>query len=179
MRHLTKVDEAGRYEVGDELEFTLTNGRMIRAVAVQQDGPDMIFATEAAVMNCAWNKSGRTKGGYAESDIRKTVNGEVLKLFPDELRAMLKPFHGEENNGDLLTIPSMEEIFDEGKMLEGMKDRQNVIIMDENDQYTDWYWLRSVRSAAWAACVSWSGHAGRGTASNVLAVRPLFRIENP
>lgn len=179
MRHLTKVDEAGRYEVGDELEFTLTNGRTIRAIAAQQDGPDMIFATEAAVMNCAWNKSGRTKGGYAESDIRKTVNGEVLKLFPDELRAMLKPFHGEENNGDLLTIPSMEEIFDEGKMLEGMKDRRNVIIMDEDDQYTDWYWLRSVYSATGAARVAGNGDAGGWNASYVFAVRPLFRIENP
>lgn len=179
MRHLTKVDEIGSYEVGDELEFTLTNGRTIRAIAAQQDGPDMVFVTEAAVMNCVWNKSGRTAGGYEKSDIRKTVNGEVLELFPDELRVVLKPFHGEENDGDLLTIPSLEEIFDEGKMLEGMKDRRNVIIMDEDDQHTDWYWLRSVASATGAAGVGGDGYAGGGNASAVRAVRPLFRIENP
>lgn len=166
------------YQVGDLMSFTLTNGRKMRAVAVQQDGDEMIFAALASFMDTDWNEDDTTEGGYKESKIRKTVNTEALALIPPDLRERMRAFTAEENDGDLLTIPSREEIFAEDEMLEGMRDRRNVICMEAEDKYSDWYWLRSVFSASDACLVNGYGDAYTHGASNSLGVRPLFKIVN-
>lgn len=172
------MDSIYKYEIGEKIEFDLTGRRTVRAVAVQQDGTDMIFAMESSVAEEQWNQEWTTEGGYKESWIRKQLNGRILDTFPEDLRKRMTPFTAEENEGDLLTLPSKEEIFDKEKMFEGMKDRRNVIIMDINDRYTDWYWLRSVYSASSACLVDGNGAADYFGASVSIGVRPLFKIFN-
>lgn len=166
------------YQVGDLMYFTLTNGRQMRAVAVQQDGDEMIFAALASFMDAVWNENDTTEGGYKESKIRQTINTEALALIQPDLRERMRAFTAEENDGDLLTIPSSEEIFEVDGMLEGMRDRRNVICMDAEDRYSDWYWLRSVYSASHACYVSGYGDANSNRAHYGYGVRHLFKIVN-
>lgn len=86
------------------------------------------------------NSTSTNEGGYEESDLRKKLNGEILNLFPAELKAMMTPF----DNGDLLRLPTEKEIFGENyygeyespyvKQWKPMKKRRNRI--DDKDYTT-------------------------------------------
>ena len=93
-------------------------------------------------------------------------------------------------NGDLLRIPTEMEMFGENEFgeeeegveqFEPMKERRNrMAYQGYKTGDLAWYWLqnRSVHPASWAAVVSWDGLAKWGYSSDVLAVRPLFKIRN-
>ena len=57
------------------------------------------------------NKNGSNEGGYKESDLRKWLNAEILDKFPQKIREHMQPME----YGDLLRIPTEQEIFGENK----------------------------------------------------------------
>lgn len=174
------------FKVGDIIKFKFTDGVKAQAMAVQQEGDGMIFClVDCMPGKYSMNSTNTNEGGYEESDLRKKLNGEILNLFPAELKTMMAPF----DNGELLRLPTEKEIFGGNyygkyespyvKQWKPMKKRRNRIAFDgTKDENLRWYWLmnRVRESAARFANVSADGYASRNVASDSRGVRPVFKI---
>lgn len=129
------------------------------------------------------NHNNSNKGGYEESDLRKTLRSkEILDIFKG-IRDHMVPF----DNSDLLRIPYYGEMFDNN-------DRDDFVEPDSNEQWplmkdahnrtasrcgdSEWGWLaNTVRDTSTDFCIVDSyGDATAWDASGVLGVRPAFLI---
>ena len=141
------------FKVGDIIKVKLTDGVKVQAMAMQQEEDGMIFClVDCLPGEYPMNSTRTNEGGYEESNLRKKLNGEILNLFPAELKAMMAPF----DNGDLLRLPTEKEIFGENyygeyespyvKQWKPMKKRRNRMAFDgSNPQSTDLLLLRLVQ----------------------------------
>ena len=172
-----------KFKVGDVMSFTLKNGEEVEAMAMKQEDDGMIFCfVDCLATEYPMNKEGGTEGGYEASDLRRTLNTEILSIFPDDLIPKLIPF----GNGDLLKIPSEHEVFgknvygkngDENEtQWEPMKLRRNRIAFQGKNGKWEYWWLRDVLSSAYFAVVANYGFAGSAYASYSYGVRPAFKI---
>ena len=175
------------FKVGDIIKVKLMDGVKVQAMAMQQEEDGMIFClVDCLPGEYPMNSTRTNEEGYEESDLRKKLNGEILNLFPAELKALMAPF----DNGDLLRLPTEKEIFGENyygeyespyvKQWKPMKKRRNRMAFDgSKDENLQWYWLMNkVRESANFALVSTSGDANRSGAPNSFGVRPAFKIKN-
>lgn len=129
------------------------------------------------------NRKSTNKGGYDASNLREALrSAEVLDIFADYHTRMV-PF----DNGDLLRIPTMTEMFgevydwagptdNEGKPWPLMQELRNRVAYRGN--CWEWGWLQNIRkgSAALFCSVNSGGFAGYWGASGSLGVRPAFLI---
>lgn len=180
--------ETDTFKVGDKIKFKLTDDKKTQAMVVKQEEDGMIFCMVDYLPGEYMMNSIRTNEGcYKESDLRKKLNGEILNLFPAELKAMMVPF----KNGDLLRLPTEKEIFGENyygeyespyvKQWKPMKKRRNRMAFDgSKDENLQWYWLMNkVReSAICFSVVNVYGNAEYNGASSSYGVRPVFKIKN-
>lgn len=176
------------FKVGDIIKVKLIDGVKVQAMAMQQDDDGMIFCLVDCLLDeYPMNSTHTNERGYEESDLRKKLNGDILNLFPAELKAIMAPF----DNGDLLRLPTEKEIFGENyygeyespyvKQWKPMKKRRNRMAFDgSKEENLQWYWLMNkVReSAAAFAFVSYAGNAYYSNASHSRGVRPAFKIKN-
>lgn len=80
------------FKVGDVIEVKLADGVKVQAMAVQQEEDGMVFClVDCLPSEHPMNSTSTNEGGYEESDLRKKLNGEILNLFPAELKAMMTP----------------------------------------------------------------------------------------
>lgn len=180
------VHNAERPRVGEIMRFNLTDREPVEAMVLEDDGDaaTLIFV-DCLKDEYPLKEDGDYSEGYESSDLRKALNGEILKRFPQEIRSHMVPF----NNGDMLRIPTEREIFGENKygetepatvhQFEAMKLRRNRIAFQGVNGAWEWYWLqnrlRSVYSASTAAIVGSYGYATNGGASYSYGVRPIFK----
>ena len=166
-----------QFEIGDQIKVKLQKEKYT-ATAIQRRGNGMLFLLDQYLDDpMPMNAKGGTEGGYEGSDLRAALQaGE--KLLPKKLRKHMVPFE----NGDLLTILSIQEMFgcDENfDKCEGqipwMKDRRNRIAFRKGEN--EWGWLRGVVSATCFAFVGRGGFAYGGSASYSLGVRPAFILD--
>lgn len=164
--------------VGDQIsvgDFTAT------CQEVYEDSALFLFDEYVTIK--AMNKKNTNEGGYEASDLRKYLQSdEALDIFPEGLKPRLLPFE----NGDLLRIPTREEIFGEedaeyfeeipGKQWELMKQRKNRVAYFENEWEWGWLQNRINNSAARFAAVAHHGGCGSNDASGADGVRPAFLI---
>lgn len=129
------------------------------------------------------NEENTNEGGYASSDLRKLLQSPaVLNLFAD-YRARMAAF----DNGDLVRIPTMTEMFgkvydwakpteNEGRPWPLMQEVKNRVAYRNNEW--EWGWLQNTyrRSATYFCSVDNDGHADDWSASNSFGVRPAFLI---
>lgn len=176
------------FKVGDVIEVKLADGVKVQAMAVQQEEDGMVFClVDCLPSEHPMNSTSTNEGGYEESDLRKKLNGEILNLFPAELKAMMTPF----DNGDLLRLPTEKEIFGKNyygeceslcvKQWEPMKKRRNRMAFDgTKDESFQWYWLTNKVEdfASRFASVDAGGNADYYNASNSIGIRPTFKIKN-
>lgn len=180
-----QVKDVASMEIGDVFEFTLKDGKAVRAMAVKKDEE----ATDFITVDClegkgmAMNLEPMSEGGYDGSHLRESLNQEILALFPDDIREAMVPVYRD----DLLTIPSEMEIFGErifskedskDEQLEPMKENRNRIALDGMNGYPNWYWLRDATGAYRFASVYSFGYAYNVTATYFFGIRPRFRIAN-
>ena len=77
------------FKVGDVIEVKLADGIKVQAMAVQQEEDGMVFClVDCLPSEHPMNSTSTNEGGYEESDLRKKLNGEILNLFPAELKAI-------------------------------------------------------------------------------------------
>ena len=178
--------EAKRYEIGDVIAFSLTDGENVKAMAVRIEPDGAIFcAVDCLKDEYSMNGGATNNGGYEASEMRQTLNGEILARFPDCLKNEMLTFH----NGDLLRLPSEREIFGENvwgvedlaEQWEPMKNRRNRIAFQGSETgIWEWYWLQNPAkgSAAYFALASSNGYCNANSASYATGVRPVFKIKH-
>ncbi|MBE6909527.1 MAG: hypothetical protein E7474_08150 [Ruminococcaceae bacterium] len=105
---IAPVIEDDELHVGEVVDFQLTTGEKAQFMVqrVDEDGY-LCMLVDCLPKAYSMNKENTNKGGYAESDLRKLLKGEILDLFPADLRELMLPF----SNGDLLRLPTEKEIF--------------------------------------------------------------------
>lgn len=93
---LKALSEAGKLgealKSGDNIPVTLKNGEEVSFDVGKDESGKIYFIMHNCLkkskpMNCSCTN----KGGWEESDMRKYLNEEVIKLLPDELREIIKP----------------------------------------------------------------------------------------
>ena len=183
----TVTMKVSHFEVGDRITVKLSGYGKFTATAHEITGKGTLFIFDDCVCTRQMNEENTNEGGYLESDLRKFVTQELLKVFPDKLlKRMVK-----DDNGDLLSIPTYGQIYgkdwgngwdeenieiDQRKQFPLMEKRKNRIA-DLNGEGC-WYWLQNkVRSSSTFAYVTSNGHANGTDASNSSGVRPAFLIK--
>jgi len=109
-----------------------------------------------------------------EFDLAEWLNEDfrdgILKNLPEDLRDRI----GE------VKLPSIGEVYGEepeGEQFEWFKDPINRIAIKEDEEYSDWYWLRDVVSGTNFAYVHSNGHAAyTGASTPWVGVRPALSI---
>lgn len=173
--------ETDKNRVGDIISFKLTDGEKIRARAVKQEEDGMLFcAIDCLKGEYPMNKNGSNEGGYASSDLRMKLNTEILCKFPRKIREHMQPME----YGDLLRIPTEQEIFGENKYGEAdsaeqwlcMKKRRNRMALCEEELC--WYWLQNqyTENASHFCDVYSDGRADACRAGSSVGVRPVFLL---
>lgn len=171
------------FNVGDIIEFTMSKGEYVQAMAVKKLNVGMLFCS----VNCLaeeypMNDSSTNGDNYLSSKLRTIINNEVISDFPDEIKRYLVKF----SNGDYLRIPTEKEIFgkneygeaeaDNIEQWEPMKNCNNRISFDGAKGYCERYWCqnnKAGRSDCFCSVTS-DGFADYGWASYVIGVRPVF-----
>ena len=173
--------ETDKLKVGDIISFELTDGEKIRARAVKREDDGMLFcAIDCLRDEYPMNRNSSNEGGYAASDLRMKLNTEILCKIPRKIREHMQPME----YGDLLRIPTEQEIFGENKYGEAdsaeqwlcMKKRRNRMALCEEELC--WYWLQNtVENSASDFCyVAYDGYATADGASFSFGVRPVFLL---
>lgn len=170
------------FEVGDVIKFKLTTGEKVEAMAMKQDGDNMIFC----FADCLEKECAMDSNCYENSKIRAFLNDDVLKSFPRKIHSHMVAF----DNGDWLRIPTEKEIFgvneygeDEDnsvKQWKPMKKRKNRIVSQGLNGCWEWYFLQNrVKESASDFCGVGHGGGALGTgASDSGGVRPSFQLKN-
>lgn len=171
------------FQIGDVIDFTLTTGEEVSAMAMRQDEDGMLFVfVDCLKDEQPMNPTDTTNGDYDLSSLRKKLNTDILATFPAHIRCQLKPVY---KDGDLLRLLSKAEVLgkDEGddsadKQLIPMRQRKNrIAFRGKGTEEWEWYWLRDVVSAPRFAAVRGYGAAAYSAASSAsIGVRPAFKI---
>lgn len=177
--------ESEKLHVGKVIDFQLASGEKAQYMVQRMDEDGCLcLLVDCLPKVYRMNKENTNVGGYLASDLRGQMNGEIIALFPAELRERMIPFA----NGDLLRLPTEKEISGcnvYGKaepksvqQFEPMKSRRNRIAFRGEDESLEWYWLENEveDSAADFARVSASGLANYRYAGIAHGVRPAFKI---
>ena len=161
------------FRIGDVINFTLTTGEEVEAMAMREEKDGMLFVTvDCLEEERSMNKRDTTKGGYEKCELRKVLNSEIFDTFPEDIKEKMVPFA----NGDYLRLLTEDEVFG-AERLEPMNNRRNRIAdRGAGSDELEWWWLQDVYSAANFASVGITGYARRVTASVALGVRPAFKI---
>ena len=175
------------FQVGDIINLTLSDGEQAQAMAMKQEQDGMIFLLVDCLRDeYRMNAEDSNRGGYNASDLKVSMDGEILDRFPAELRERMVPFE----DGSLLRLPTEKEIFGKNEygekepesvvQWEPMKLRRNRIAFQGMNGPWEWYWLANKvkGSAASFASVLPNGYATYYGASYSRGVRPAFKIKN-
>ena len=191
VKRALKVD-VELFEVGDIIKFKLTDGEKVQAIAVKETSEGMLFvlidclAKEYPVFNNI-DDIDVDDISYANSDLRKALNGEILERFPEEIRNRMVTVNTE---GDMLRIPTEREIFGENvngqeetekvKRWKPMKKKRNRIAFQGKEGACGRYWLMNHHKeyASYFALVAGTYGASRDYAAYSLGVRPVFMLKN-
>lgn len=161
------------FRIGDVINFTLTTGEEVEAMAMREEKDGMLFVTvDCLEEERSMNEENTTEGGYEQSELRKILNSEIYETFPEDIKEKMVPFA----NGDFLRLLTEDEVFGDER-LEPMNNRRNRIAeRGAGSDEAKWWWLQDVYSAATFAFVHGYGNAGCTNASFARGVRPAFKI---
>ena len=181
------------YKVGDVIDFTLTTGEKVSAMAMRQEEDGMLFVfidclKKEYPMFKNPSKMGSMQINYFNSDLRHALNNEILDTFPEEIKSRMKVMRiGDTDAFDKLRLLTEKEVFgenrygevDNGTRLPLMEEIRNRIAFQGRGTDTwEWWWLQNKAegSAANFAGVYYDGLATYNNASADNGVRPAFKI---
>lgn len=172
-----QILEVEKFMVGDQImvgKYTATCQKI--------DGDKAVFLLDQYLDKAySMNDTNTNRGGYNQSQLRNNIKNADMDENFVYIREHLIPF----NNGDLLRLATVGEMFggddyfdsDNSEQWELMKDRRNRIADRKGEDY-EWGWLQNTvkNSSASFACVNYSGDAVYGSASTSGGVRPVFQL---
>ena len=165
--------------VGDQIEIPLGDLGTFTATVQMVKDDKVLFLFDDYITKRPMNENGSNEGGYAKSDLKKWIENDLFKMFPEALR---KHMTG-------LTIPTLGEICgwgdnwdkehiepDGDEQLPLMKQIRNRVAYYKNE--CEWGWLRNAMkkefSLASFADVDNDSLAYCSYASDSRGVRPEF-----
>lgn len=165
--------------VGDQIEIPLGDLGTFTATVQMVKVDGALFLFDDYIAKRPMNENGSNEGGYEKSDLKKWIENDLFKMFPEVLR----------NHMTGLTIPTLGEICgwgdnwdkeriepDDDEQLPLMKQRRNRVAYYNND--CAWGWLRNATkkefSSASFALVCYCGYTVSYYASDSFGVRPEF-----
>lgn len=165
--------------VGDQIEIPLGDLGTFTATVQMVKVDGVLFLFDDYIAKRPMNENGNNEGGYEKSDLKKWIENDLFKMFPEMLR----------NHMTGLTIPTLGEICgwgdnwdkehiepDDDEQLPLMKQRRNRVAYYNNDCACGW--LRSATkkefSSASFAGVNYFGYTTSSRASYSYGVRPEF-----
>lgn len=195
------------FDIGSTIKFNLKNGREVVARAVDFDvyrEHEVIFVMEDIYWIHRMNRRDTNAGGWAHSEMADYMD-EILREFPDELAAIIKPRTIQQNIGgtvyertSALWVPSIIEMGDnaigrrrgeyqaidvDNKQFEWFKTPRNRIksldLEDGSKESTYPYWERSpyASNSPTFVCVNLGGYpSGSYGAGNTYGVVVGFSI---
>lgn len=181
--------EKKKVEVGEIISFELKDGEEVEAMAVKQDGDNMIFClVDYLNKGYQMNSTDTNEGGWEASELCQKLNSEILDKFPEDIRSRMVPF----SNGDFLRIPMEKEMLGENKLgeiesedvqqWEPMKIRRNRICFKGKDGFEDGgAWLQdpfSFGPLIGFVFATSNGLTHFNAATSFLGVRLVFQIRN-
>lgn len=149
------------FRLGDIISFALSTGEKVKAKAIRETPNGMLFITVDCLKDeqSMFKTPGRMGGmeiSYFNSDLRHTLNGEILDTFPEEIkRRMVGMQVGQTNCFDMLRIPTEREIFGMNhygvrttpvsvRRFYGMENRRERIAFQGSETgIEEWYWLQN------------------------------------
>lgn len=166
-------------KVGDKLMVPLGDLGTFTATVQMVKGDRVLFLFDDYIAKRPMNENGSNEGGYEKSDLKKWIENDLFKMFPEVLR----------NHMTGLTIPTLGEICgwgdnwdkehvepDDDEQLPLMKQIRNRIAYYDND--CAWGWLRNATekefSLAHFSVVNRFGNTCCDVASDSSGVRPEF-----
>lgn len=165
--------------IGDQIKIPLDDLGTFTATVQKIKDNKILFLFDDCVTKRPMNENKNNEGGYENSDLKKWIENDLIKMFPKELR---KHITG-------LTIPTLGEICgweddwdkeniesDGEAQLPLMKQRRNRITCYKDESLNGW--LRNATkkkfSTANFAAVNGLGSTNCGHASYFYGVRPEF-----
>lgn len=196
---LKALAEAGKLDEvlnsGDNIPVTLKNGEEVSFDVGRDEGGKVYFIMH----NCLkepkpMNSECTNKGGWEESEMRKYLNEEVIKLLPDELQEVIKPtkivqaWDGKRRETeDKLFLLSRTQVFGKDKNYEAIEPDDSQIdifgtgrsrVKERESRRTAWWWERSpyVNNSNYFCNVTSSGNSCNNYANASNGVAPAFCI---
>lgn len=169
-------------KVGDKLMVPLGKLGNFTATVQKITNDKVLFIFDDYVAKRPMNENGSNDGGYDESDLKKWIDTELYKMFPEAFRKRMRG----------LTIPTVGEIYgwgdawdsthfehDDCDQLPLMKQRRNRVAYYKNE--CECGWLRNATkkefSSAGFVNAGYSGNPTCSGASDTYGVRPEFWLE--
>ena len=173
-------DCESEWEKGDIIRFTLLTGERVEAQCqLVDDGGTVFCLTHCLEEEQPMNEENTNEGGWDESVLRNYLNTKILKEFPEALFNRMKPIYKD----DLLTLPSIEDIygewdFDRWEPKEGAEPNWPLMKYRQYRCKGNYWWVRSARynNATNFCYVYTSGDASDVVASFSYGLAPAFRI---
>lgn len=196
---LKALSEAGKLgevlKSGDNIPVTLKNGEEVSFdVGKDESGKIYFIMHDCLKEPKPMNSSCTNKGGWAESDMRRYLNEEVIELLPDELQEAIKPtkivqaWDGKRRETeDKLFLLSRTQVFGKDKSYEAIEPEDSQIdifkaersrVKEREDCGTMWWWERSpYRDSSYIFCyVTSFGYSNYSSANLSNGVAPAFCI---
>lgn len=165
--------------VGDRIEIPLGGLGTFTATVQMVKGDRVLFLFDDYIAKRQMNENESNEGGYEKSDLKKWIENDLFKMFPEVLR----------NHMTGLTIPTLGEICgwgddwdkkriepDDDEQLPLMKQIRNRVAYYKNE--CEWGWFRNAVknefSSTTFANVTHVGKTNCVCASNFYGVRPEF-----
>lgn len=168
------VADGDKLKVGDEIECQLTDGTKVCAVVAALnpfgDGSNAYVFKDCIGEDCEMNEECTTKGGWANSKMRRHVMDDIFPLLPEDLKAVIKTrtirqkVGGEEFiSEDKLWLLFQTEVMggdndvDIGDVHFPLFDTEGSRVKMNADGETWCYWLRSANSTTYFRYVHYDG----------------------
>lgn len=154
------------FEIGDTINFKLNDGTdfAMDVAAMNVYGDNTVVLVSKNCLQNTHSMNPRStygdSGGWANCEMRKYLNTEILNLFPEDFRDIIvsrtitQKINGKDiTSTDKLWLPSQTEIFNEHKEDSDVGDVHFPLFSDERARVkligteTQWWWLRTPYSA--------------------------------
>lgn len=191
-------DAADLFSIGDEKSVTLTNGEEVivqiadfahDTYATGGTAPITFVMRDCLNATRQMNGSDTNSGGWQNSAMRSYCNGELLSLFPTELKNLIKQVNKKGYNGNTTTLQTTADYLwlladsetfvtpnrpDEGNLYPIFSD-DNTRIKHVKNEADDW-WLRTPLYNGAFLHVDPSGHRGNYLAKTYAGIAVGFCI---
>lgn len=151
------------FDVGDKIDFILSTGEDVTAVAIKKDGRSVLFVLEECL---------RTP--YRRYELDEKLNTEILASFPEEICSRMMEFE----DGSYLRLLRRSEVLGARSIAYFDIPKHRVAGLGSCCDRANWWWLENKSNAALFEAVTSDGLGNCMYVSNTYGCRPVFKLRS-